>query len=334
MTKSTSEEYGTFDQEINDFFHDPLHVSSLFNTCLYQGKDIIKPEELTVTNPKIKAYTRDVLMIWDGIYGIYYLGIENQWIENYPMPYRILQYDYLVYTSQIKKIEKEHAQKKDLKSSEEFLSKIKASDKLIPCITIVIYYGSKPWQTNFSMKDLFDVKDEHHVIDFKMNLIEVHNDTHRYKDKELDLVFSMTREILHGNFTKIKETYKQSIPKQVALVIASMAKDENLYQQIKEEEKEVIVMCESLDRMREEAKSAGKILGMAEGMQKGKMEGLAEGMQKGKIQGVTEGMKKGKEEGILTILKSLLNKELSDSYILEITGVSSELLLKAKQALN
>ena len=93
-------------------------------------------------------------------------------------------------------------------------------------------------------------------------------------------------------------------------------------------------MCESLDRMREEAKSAGKILGMAEGMQKGKMEGLAEGMQKGKIQGVTEGMKKGKEEGILTILKSLLNKELSDSYILEITGVSSELLLKAKQALN
>lgn len=93
MTKSISEEYGTFDQEINDFFHDPLHVSSLFNTCLYQGKDIIKPEELTVTNPKIKAYTRDVLMIWDGIYGIYYLGIENQWIENYPMPYRILQYD-------------------------------------------------------------------------------------------------------------------------------------------------------------------------------------------------------------------------------------------------
>ena len=168
------------------------------------------------------------------------------------------------------------------------------------------------------MKDLFDVKDEHHVIDFKMNLIEVHNDTHRYKDKELDLVFSMTREILHGNFTKIKETYKQSIPKQVALVIASMAKDEDLYQQIKEEEKEVIIMCESLDRMREEAKSAGKILGIAEGIEKGKIQGKAE----------------GKEEGILTILKSLLKKGMTDSYILEITGVSSELLMKAKQALN
>lgn len=65
-------------------------------------------------------------------------------------------------------------------------------------------------------------------------------------------------------------------------------------------------MCESLDRMREEASNKGFI--------------------KGKIQ--------GKEEGVLTILKNLLKKGISDSYILEITGVSSELLLKAKQTLN
>ena len=70
-----------------------------------------------------------------------------------------------------------------------------------------------------------------------MNLLEVHSDTHQYKDIASDLVFSITREILNGNFVIIKEKYKQSIPKQVALVIASMAKDEELYQQIKEEER-------------------------------------------------------------------------------------------------
>ena len=139
-----------------------------------------------------------------------------------------------------------------------------------------------------------------------MNLLEVHSDTHRYKDKELDLVFSMTRDILNANFNTIRNKYKQGIPKQVALVIASMAKDEELFQQIKEEEKEVIVMCESLDRMREEARSQGKILGKTE----------------------------GREDGILMILKNLLRKGISDSYILEITGVSSELLMKAKQSLN
>ena len=156
------------------------------------------------------------------------------------------------------------------------------------------------------MKDMFDVKDVEHLNEYKMNLIEVHSDTHRYKDKELDLVFSMTRDILNANFNTIRNKYKQGIPKQVALVIASMAKDEELYQQIKEEEKEVIVMCESLDRMREEARSQGKILGKTE----------------------------GREDGILMILKNLLRKGISDSYILEITGVSSELLMKAKQSLN
>ena len=198
--------YGTFDQEINAFFKDAHHFASLINTCLYQGQEIVKPENLMLVDPKIQAYTRDVLMLWNGRYGSYYLGIENQLIENYPMPYRILQYDCLVYKDQMDTLEKEHRKKKDLRSSEEFLSGIK------------------------------------------------------------------------------------------------------------EEEKEVIVMCESLDRMREEASNKGFI--------------------KGKIQGKTEGIQIGKEDGILMILTNLLKKGISDSYILEITGVSSELLLKAKQTLN
>ena len=190
--------YGTFDQEINAFFKDAHHFACLINTCLYQGQEIVKPQDLMLVDPKIQAYTRDVLMLWNGRYGSYYLGIENQLIENYPMPYRILQYDCLVYKDQMDILEKEHRKKKDLRSSEEFLSGIK------------------------------------------------------------------------------------------------------------EEEKEVIVMCESLDRMREEASNKGK----------------------------TEGIQIGKEDGILMILTNLLKKGISDSYILEITGVSSDLLIKAKQTLN
>ena len=265
MTTNKNNSYGTFDQEINTFFKDAHHFASLINTCLYQGQEIVKPQDLMRVDPKI-----------------------------------------LVYKDQMDTLEKEHRKKKDLRSSEEFLSGINASDKLIPCITIVIYYGTRPWQTNF------DVKDMSSLIDFKMNLIEVHSDTHQYKDKELDLVFSITRDILNANFNTIRNKYKQGIPKLVTLVIASMAKDEELYQQIKEEEKEVIVMCESLDRMREEASNKGFI--------------------KGKTQGKTEGIQIGKEDGILMILTNLLKKGISDSYILEITGVSSELLIKAKQS--
>ena len=326
MKKSENSSYGTFDQEINTFFKDPVHFSCLINTILYQGQEVVKPTDLTLVDPKIQAYTRDVLMLWNGKYGSYYLGIENQLIENYPMPYRILHYDCLVYKKQMDSFEKEHREKKDLKGSEEFLSKIKENDKLIPCITIVIYYGTKPWQCNFSMKDLFDVKSQDHLIEYKMNLIEVCKDGNEYKDKELNLVFSLTREILNANFSAIREKYTQSIPKQVALVIASMAKDERLYQEIKDEDKEVIVMCESLDRMREEYGKERFLQGEAAGIQRGKSEGL----QEGRIQGETVGIQKG----ILTILKNLLQKGMTESYILDITGVSSEMLLKAKQELN
>ena len=322
MKKSENSSYGTFDQEINTFFKDPVHFSCLINTILYQGQEVVKPKDLTLVDPKIQAYTRDVLMLWNGKYGSYYLGIENQLIENYPMPYRIMHYDCLVYKKQMDSFEKEHREKKDLRGSEEFLSKIKENDKLIPCITIVIYYGTKPWQCNFSMKDMFDVKSQDHLIEYKMNLIEVCKDGNEYKDRELNLVFSLTREILNANFSAIKEKYTQSIPKQVALVIASMAKDERLYQEIKEEDKEVIVMCESLDRMREESFLRGKVQGKAEG----RIQGETVGIQKGKAEGI--------QEGILIILKTLLQKGMTESYILDITGVSSEMLLKAKQELN
>lgn len=93
MTKNKNNSFATFDQEINAFFKDKYHFSCLINTFLYQGQDIIKPEELTIVDSKIQAYTRDVLMLWNGRYGCYYLGIENQLIENYPIPYRILNYD-------------------------------------------------------------------------------------------------------------------------------------------------------------------------------------------------------------------------------------------------
>lgn len=73
-------------------------------------------------------------------------------------------------------------------------------------------------------------------------------------------------------------------------------------------------MCESLDRMREEYGT------------KRYLQGEAEGLQKERIQ--------GEETVELKILTNLLKKGISDSYILEITGVSSELLLKAKQTMN
>ncbi|MBM6811244.1 hypothetical protein H5983_09270, partial [Faecalitalea cylindroides] len=47
--------FGTFDQEINAFFKDAHHFACLINTCLYQGQEIVKPENLMLVDPKIQA---------------------------------------------------------------------------------------------------------------------------------------------------------------------------------------------------------------------------------------------------------------------------------------
>ena len=53
------------------FFKDAHHFACLINTCLYQGQEIVKPQDLMLVDPKIQAYTRDVLMLWNGRYGSY-----------------------------------------------------------------------------------------------------------------------------------------------------------------------------------------------------------------------------------------------------------------------
>lgn len=62
MTTNKNNSYTTFDQEINAFFKDAHHFACLINTCLYQGQEIVKPQDLMLVDPKIQAYTRDVLM--------------------------------------------------------------------------------------------------------------------------------------------------------------------------------------------------------------------------------------------------------------------------------
>lgn len=55
------------------------------------------------------------------------------------MPVRMMLYDGLNYTEQIRQLDRN----KKFKNSDEFLSGMKKDDKLLPIVTIVFYYGEK-----------------------------------------------------------------------------------------------------------------------------------------------------------------------------------------------
>ena len=101
------------------------------------------------------------------------VGVENQRDIHYAMPIKAMLYDALNYASQAEKIAKHHREAKDLKGAE-FLSGFSKTDKLLPVVTICIYWNSGEWDAPRSLFEMFDVSDEEilkYVPDYKVNLI-------------------------------------------------------------------------------------------------------------------------------------------------------------------
>ncbi|MBR5758984.1 MAG: hypothetical protein IKX88_10370, partial [Thermoguttaceae bacterium] len=108
-----------------DYMQDPIIFADAFNYLLYDGKQVIKPEDLKPQdstalaipygedgkNAPIQKF-RDVLKlatIMEGSDAVYLLlGIENQSEIHYAMPIRNMVYDSLAYDKQIEKKAREN----------------------------------------------------------------------------------------------------------------------------------------------------------------------------------------------------------------------------------
>lgn len=77
--------------------------------------------------------------------------MESQEHIHYAMPMRVMGYDYGSYKKQYDSNAVKYKTEKGL-SDDEFISKMKRTDKFIPIITIVIYYGEKAWDGAVSLQ--------------------------------------------------------------------------------------------------------------------------------------------------------------------------------------
>ena len=141
------------------FMERPDIFADAFNFLLYDGEQVIKPEELremdttSIALPfgtdgvqvPVQKY-RDVFKQWvikrddDAAYLL--LGVENQSDIHYAMPVRSMLYDALQYSSQVNAAGKRHksAKESEKPTSGEYLSGFYSGDRLIPVITLVIYF--------------------------------------------------------------------------------------------------------------------------------------------------------------------------------------------------
>ena len=94
-------------------------------------------------------------------------------------------------------------------------------------------------------------------------------------------------------------------------------------------------MCEVIDIMinkgREEGLAEGRQEGLAEGLATGRQEGLAEGLVAGRQEGLAEGRQEGLAEGAelekKNIAQGMKKKGFDISLIMELTGLSKEMIL-------
>lgn len=165
---------GRIDSETKEYMKRPEVFADLFNHLIYDGQNVIKPSDLSELDTTAtfipfdetgKAFPvqkyRDVLKSAvvmedaDAVYALI-LGIENQTDIHYAMPVRNMGYDAYNYAAQVAAIARNNRKNPD--SETDFLSGLQKDDKITPVITLVVYFGAKPWDGPMSIHEMFSTK--------------------------------------------------------------------------------------------------------------------------------------------------------------------------------
>ena len=294
---------GKKNDAIVPFFKDKSRFSDLFNGALFNGEQLIKPEELELVDGdtgvllrdnQIKVHKvnrfRDIRMKWRNSVTLTFLACEIQENVNYAMPVRGMIYDGLAYAEQIEELWNalDDGEKRNVNSAE-FLSHFRKKDSIVPVITLVFYCGDE-WDGSLDLHSMFKGSKkrknfgcdteliEKYVPNYKINLINPikMKDLSVFKS-DLQLIFGMLKYKDDKNrlfrFTKDNRSYFESINCQTAYAIAMLLDDNRLLDIfLGRDEKEEKNMCKALDDLYNDGVAEGKI----EGERRGRILGSVE----------------------------------------------------------
>ncbi|MCD7854097.1 MAG: Rpn family recombination-promoting nuclease/putative transposase [Clostridiales bacterium] len=163
-----------------------------FNYYMYDGRKVINPDKLYEVDTAEVAvpYGEDeagvivqpVQKMRDAVYSVMtddnavymLLGIENQSESHYAMPVKNMLYDAMEYAAQVQEAARSHRKAENYGSSAEFLSGFHKDDRLLPVVTLVIYWGDGEWLGPKCLYDMLSVQDEsvlRFVSNYSINLI-------------------------------------------------------------------------------------------------------------------------------------------------------------------
>jgi hypothetical protein len=332
---------GEMNSVSREYLSSPERFAEVFNAAVFRGRCLIRAEDLVgldaaeVFRPGDDAVRpgldgggkssgrgeawesyRDILKMYKNEAILLILGIENQEEIHFAMPLRHMLYDAANYQAQWRKLKRMHREARDLRSSAEFLSGLSSSDRLLPVITLCIYWGSEPWNGPKKLHDLLDIPEDlaqykSMIGDYPLNLLEV------CKIEDLDLYSGELKALLgFVRYQKEKEKLFSFVDKNKSLfeslspetthAISVLGNVHELGKYVKKceyedddrDKKEGINVCQALQEMMQDMRSEGRLEGHEAGMREGREAGMLEG-------------------GILTLIEDNLENGLSKERILE-----------------
>ena len=248
ITEKTLEDY-------NDVFAD------IINVFLFGGERLVREDDLINTRNRsqlkiageIHEQERDNAKIWkNGLLRIAFIGIENQTVIDNTEPARVLSYDGASYKEQLLEIDRCRRNKTDI-------------PKLIPVITLVVYYGKGKW-TKKSLFECVEVPEflKAYVNDYKINVINMSDLKPEIVNKfRSDFKFiAEYYECLYNNKEYKPSNGKMQHQDEVLKLMAVLTGDnrfEKSRQRLIEEGKENATMCEALDIIEARGEARGEI---------------------------------------------------------------------------
>ena len=270
---------------LKNYWNDNERFADLFNAVLFEGEQIIKAEELADIDSEEsnvlehKEYAESIKVSRDNMkvqkkssaYGVQFvlLGLESQEHIHYAMPMRVMGYDYSTYKKQYASNAKQYKKSQNIEE-DEYLSRMKKTDKFNPVITIVVYYGEKPWDGAKSLHQMLDIPKEveKYVNDYRMLLVEARkNDLVLHNMNNRDL-FCLLQIVLDKSMTKneakqkaIQYSEKHNTDKNVIMTVAGTANVKLDYNAV---EKGDGKMCTLFNEIAAEGRAEGRKEGSAE----------------------------------------------------------------------
>ncbi len=311
------------DLYINQMIADKACFADLCNGTLFHGRQVIKPQDLTLVTGRSGIQTadetglkktiqrqRDVIMCVKNSMILAVIAAENQAGIHYAMTVRSMLYDALDYTMQVQKICDERRKSHGKMGSAEFLSGISKEDRLIPVITMVLYYGKDPWDGCQSLHELLDL--EHgteemlelkpYIPDYKINLIQAcrMEDTTCFQT-HLQYIFGMLKyntdkEALYKYVRHNRTALLQMNSNAKMALLSLIGEQKRLARLVANfQNMEDFDMCKAIDDLI--------------------ADGIAEGVERGKEIGTTIG-----EDRLSTLINTLIN----DNHIDLVRAVTSD----------